>query len=117
MKKLIPFILSFLIVSSGNYVFAHFASWHVSASTHASSVLSHFAVVDTTLSHDELVAKLQQIGLPATSLHEITYRSAPLFSLIYHFTFEAIYFSAFVGLVYLFQRAFRTNVPNHNHAV
>ena len=111
MKKLIPFILSFLIVSSGNYLFAHFVS------RHTNSASSHYVILDTKLSHDELAAKLQQIGLPEASVQTITTRPARLLTLIYHFTFEALFLSAFVGLVYLFQRAFKSDVPDHDHAV
>jgi hypothetical protein len=112
MKKLIPYILAYLIVAIGTSAYSHFAS-----RSHASPYPANSVTVITTLSHDELAAKLQQVGLPeAEHLRTMTVRPAPVASLVYHFGFYAVIFAAFAGLTILFQRAFRTNVTNHDHA-
>jgi hypothetical protein len=113
MKKLIPYILAYLIIAIGTSAYSHFASH-----SHAIPYPPNSVTVITTLSHDELAAKLQQVGLPETEhLQTLTVRRAPVASLVYHFVFYAVIFSAFAGLTLIFQRAFRTNVPNHDHAV
>jgi hypothetical protein len=112
MKKLIPYILSYLIITAGVSVYAHF-------SRHARSVLypPNSVTVITTLSHAELAAKLQQAGLSeAQHMMMMTERPAPMLSLIMRFLMFAVYFTAFTGLTLLFQRAFRTNVTSHDHA-
>lgn len=111
MKKLIPYILSYIIVAAGTAVFAHFSSH-----AHASLLPPNSVTLITKLSHDELAAKLQQVGLPEASVQTMTVRSAPLASLVFHFVFYAVIFTAFVGLAHFFQRAFRTDVASHDHA-
>ncbi len=108
MKKLIPYILAYLIVAIGTSAYSHFASH-----SHASLYPPNSVTVITTLSHDELAAKLQQVGLPeAEHLQTMTvrYDSLSLVSLVYHFGFYAVIFAAFAGLTLLFQRVFHTKV-------
>jgi hypothetical protein len=108
MKKLIPYILAYIIIAAGTATYSHFAR-------HAQNTHPYFTFY-TKLSHDELVAKLQQAGIPEASVFTTTIRPAPLATLVYHFAFYAVLFAIFVGLTLLFQRAFRTNVTNHDHA-
>jgi len=73
--------------------------------------------VITTLSHDELAAKLHQAGLSeAQHMETMTVRPAPLASLVFHFVFYAVILAVFAGLVHLFQRAFRTEISVCDHA-
>jgi hypothetical protein len=110
MKKLIPYILAYIIVTGGTVTFEHFARH-----AHGSPYPPNSVTVITTLSHDELAAKLKQVGLPeAAHLGTMTVRPAPIVSLFFHFGFYAIVFAAFAGLTFLFQRAICTNDKSHN---
>jgi hypothetical protein len=108
MKTLIPYILAYIIIAAGTATYSHFTR-------HAQNTHPYFTFC-TKLSHDELVAKLQQAGIPEASVFTVTVRPAPLATQVYHFAFYAVLFAIFVGLTLLFQRAFRTNVTNHDHA-
>jgi hypothetical protein len=110
MKKLIPYILSYLIVATGTIAFSHF-------SRHANPFPPNSVTVITTLSHDELAAKLNQAGLSESHIQTMTVKSDPLLSLVLHFVFFGIYFAAFAGLTYFFQRVFRANVLNREHNI
>ena len=112
MKKLIPYILAYLIVTGGTVAFEHFARH-----AHTGPYPPNSVTVITTLSHDELKAKLQQVGLPeAAHLETMTVKSAPLVSLVFHFIFYAVILAVFAGLAQLFRRAFHTDVSFHDHA-
>jgi hypothetical protein len=101
MKKIIPYIISYLIVAAGTVAYSRFS--HTTTST--------FFTLHTTLSHDELVAKLQQVGIPESAVHLSTMTYAPLATLIYHFAFYAVIFGAFLGLAYLFERVISKSRP------
>ena len=107
MKKLIPYILSYVILTAGIATFAHFSSF-------TRLYPPNSVVVHSTLSHDQLAAKLQQVGLSDTSM--ITVKPAPLLSVVWLFALYAAIFGAFMGLAHFFQRAFRADVPSHGHA-
>jgi hypothetical protein len=95
MKKLIPYILAYLIVAVGTAAFAHFTR-------HTPSILypPNSVTVITTLSHDELAAKLQQVGLPETPpMRTMTVGPSHL-SLPFHFAFYAIILAVFAGLTF-----------------
>ncbi len=112
MKKLIPYILAYIIVAGGTATYSHFAR-----QAHASLYPPNSVTVITTLSHDELAAKLQQVGLPTLPpIQTMTVRPAPVTSLVYHFGFYAVIFAAFAGLTFLFQRAICTNCKSHDVA-
>jgi uncharacterized membrane protein YagU involved in acid resistance len=112
MKKLIPYLLAYLIVAGGTAVYSHFARH-----AHASPYPPNSVTVITKLSHDELAAKLQQVGLPeAEHLQTMTVSPAPVASLVYHFAFYAVIFAAFAGLTLLFQRVVCTNCKSHDVA-
>ena len=110
MKTFISYILAYLIVAGGTATYSHFAG-----QGHASIYPPNSVTVITTLSHDELAAKLQQIGLPeAKHLVTMTVRRGSLASLVYHFVFYAVILAAFAGLTCLFQRALCTHGKNLN---
>ena len=111
MKKLIPYILSYLLVAAGTAAFTQFTR-------HAPSNLypPNSVTVITTLSHDELAAKLQQVGLPERPpIRTMTVSSSHL-SIAYHFVFYAVILAAFAGLTLLFQRTFCPNGKSHDIA-
>ena len=113
MKKLIPYIISYLIVAAGMVAYSYFARHG-----HRDLYPPNSVTVITMLSHDELAAKLQQVGLPETPpLQTITIKPDTLFSTVYTFGFYAIIFAVFAGLTFLFQRLFRTTITSHDHAV
>jgi hypothetical protein len=117
MKTLIPYILAYLIVATCTAVYPQIYRHFVS---HAPVMLPHSSVsvvLNPGMTQAELDAKLQQVGLSEAQPHIITtVRPAPLLSLVVHYVFDAVVFSAFVGLVILFRRAFQADVPNHEHA-
>jgi hypothetical protein len=76
-------------------------------------------VLNPGLSHQEFVAKLQQVGL--SEAHPLPPGAAiafwpPLPPLAFHFVFDAVMLSVFVGLVILFQRALGADIPEQTHA-
>jgi hypothetical protein len=109
MKKLIPYILAYLIVAIATAAYAHLAR-----RSHSGPYPPNSVTVITTLSHDELAAKLQQVGLGDAEQLQ-TVRPAPVASLVFHFGFYAIILAAFAGLTLLFQQAFHTNAENPGH--
>jgi len=113
MKKFIPYILSYLIVTVGISVYTHFFN-----PTKMDFIPPNAVTVITTLPHDQLAAKLQQAGLQEANLRTMTmtFEPAPLFGSVLHFVIFAIYFGAFVGLTFLFQRMLRADVPDSGHA-
>jgi hypothetical protein len=107
MKKLIPYILAYLIVAGGTLAYSHL-SRHTNPSP--------YFTLHTTMTHDELVAKLQQVGIPESAVHLTTVTPAPFATLVYHFVMFAIYFAAFAGLTLLFQRVICTKCKSHDVA-
>jgi uncharacterized protein YpuA (DUF1002 family) len=101
MKKIIPYIISYLIVVAGTVAYSCFS--HPTTST--------FVTLRTTLSHDDLVAKLQQVGIPESALHLSTMTYAPFATLVHHCAFYAVIFGAFLGLAYLFERVISKSRP------
>ena len=92
MKRFIPYFISYLIIAVGTAAIIHFFS-------HAGT--SSFFILNTTLSHDELVTKLQQVGIPESAVHSATRTPAPLNTTIYLFAEYGVGFSVFLGLAYL----------------
>jgi hypothetical protein len=113
MKQLIPYILSYLIITEGISVYTHFFN-----RTEANLLPPNSVTVITTLSHDQLAAKLQQAGLQEAKLRTmtLTFKPAPLVGTVFHFLIFAVYFGAFVGLTLLFQRMLRADIPDSGHA-
>jgi hypothetical protein len=114
MKKLVPFILAYFIVATCKEVYSHGYRHFVSR---APGLVSHnfvAVVLEPGMSQAELDAKLQQVGLSEAVPHVVTsVRPAPIFSLVVNYVFDAFVFAAFAGLVILFQRKFRSEIPDH----
>jgi hypothetical protein len=102
MKKLIPYILAYLIIATGTAAFYK--------PTHAFPVPPNSVTVFSTLSQGDLAAKLDQAGFH----DQMMFKPAPLGSLIVHFLVFAAYFAAFAGLTLLFQRAFLRTPKSDN---
>jgi len=96
MKKLIPYLISYLIIVAGMIAFGHF-SHHQGARS--------FIALNTTLPHAELIAKLQQVGIPESAVHDASVRPAPLATAIYDLVFYGTIFGVFLGLACLIKRA------------
>jgi len=112
MKKLIPYILAYLIVAAGTAVYSHLAGH-----TYHNPYPPNSVTVITTLSHDQLAAKLQQVGLPeAQHIETMTVRPAPSLSLTVHFLMFAVYLAAFAVLTHVFQRVLQADVSDSSHA-
>jgi len=122
MKKLIPYILAYLIVATATAIYPHISRLLFTSAPAPFPPNTVALVVDPGLSHDELVAKLQKVGLseahPLTAPNAtVTIRPAPLLTLASHYIFDAAMLAAFVGLVILFQRSSRTKNPEQPQAV
>ena len=102
MKKLIPYLISYLIIATGTAAVFHF-SRHTGTST--------YFTLHTTLSHDDLVAKLQQVGIPESAVHLTTRTPAPVATVIYLFVDYGVGFSVFLGLAYLIERLISKSRP------
>jgi hypothetical protein len=114
MKKLIPYILAYLIVATGTAVYPHIYRHFVRQAPTVFPADSVALVSHPGLSQAELDAKLQQVGLSEAVPHAITVvRPTPFYSLAYHYVFDAVIFAAFAGLVILFQRRFRSTLSDH----
>jgi hypothetical protein len=117
MKKLIPYILAYLIVATGTAVYPRIYRHFVSQAPYTFPHDSVAVILNAGMSQADFDAKLQQVGLSEARPHVVTtVRPAPVLSLIIHYVFDAVVFSAFAGLVVLFQRRFPSNVPKHDHA-
>ena len=118
MKKLIPYILAYLIVATCTAAYPHISRHFVS---HEPVILPYSSVavaLNPGMSQAELDAKLQQVGLSEAQPHVVTtVRPAPLLSLVVHYFFDAVMLSAFVGLVVWFRRIFHADIPDQAHAV
>jgi hypothetical protein len=116
MKKLIPYIISYLIVASGTAVYPHIYR-HFISQAHTTFPADSVALISNPgLSQADLDAKLQQVGLSEAHLHPGKVPPPPSYSYTYHYAFDAVMLSVFAGLVILFQRVFRADVPYHDHA-
>jgi Na+/proline symporter len=89
MKKFIPYILSYFIVASCVVTFERIFAAHMRSSS------SQYVVVDSSLSHDELVAKLKQAGLPEASEHIL--KLATFYAVVHRFAFLAVLLAACSG--------------------
>jgi len=121
MKKLIPYIISYLLVATGTFfyprIYMHFASYPPTVAPHNSVAV----ILNPGISQDELATKLKQVGLSEFDPYKDKPAPPPsrpsfIHSLAYHFAFDAVMLSVFVGLVILFRRTFRADVPDQTHA-
>jgi hypothetical protein len=114
MKKLIPYIISYIIIATATAVYPriywHFASYPPSVEPHNSVAI----ILNPGISQDELATKLKQVGLSEFDPYKDKAplqpsRPSPIYSLVHHYVFDAVMLSAFVGLVILFRRIFPSN--------
>jgi len=109
MKKLIPYILAYLIVAVGttavNVLLSH---------GRTSPVPPNSVTVFSSLPHSELAAKLDQAGFH----QQMNIRTTTLgtHALVFHFAYYAVVCAAFAGLAAWFQRVFRAEHPSQSHA-
>ncbi len=106
MKKIIPFIISYLIIATGLSVMSYRRSNFYPFYPPSNHVpyYPHYNIF-TKLSHDELVAKLQQVGLSDESKNmTIISIPPPLRLLVSNFGGCAMYFGIFLGLAYISER-------------
>ncbi len=119
MKKFTPYILAYLIVATCTaiypYLYGRFFMPRMVERMPAGSIA---VILNPGMSHEDLVAKLQQVGLSeAQTQHAPIVRPAPvattILHLAYHYTFDAVMLAVFAGLVIMFQRKFSQNVSDH----
>jgi hypothetical protein len=114
MRKLLPYIISYLIVATGTAVYPHIYRHLVSQPPIAFPSDTVALISISGLSQAELDAKLRQVGL--SEAHPHPGKVPPSYSYLDHYAFDAVTLSAFAGLVILFRRIFQANIPNHDHA-
>ena len=102
MKKYTPYIISYLIIAVAAATYERFFR-HINTSP--------YFRLHTTMSYDDLVAKLQQVGITASSVHLTTVTPAPIATLIFNFGLYAVIFAAFLGLACLIERAISKSRP------
>jgi hypothetical protein len=117
MKKLIPYILAYLIVATGTAVYPHIYRHFASQAPTILPADSVAIISNPGLSQAELDAKLQQVGL--SQAHPQPGKVPPpahSYSYVYHYAFDAVMLSAFAGLVILFRRVCGVGVSSHADA-
>jgi hypothetical protein len=111
MKKLIPYILAYLIVAAAT---AALFSFFKPLPSPTVQVKPGTVILKSTMPTDQLLARLQQAGIGhETQIETMGPVTRPL---LYHFIFFAIYLGSFAGLTHLFRRLFRANVPSRDYA-
>jgi hypothetical protein len=119
MKKITPYILAYLIVATCTAIYPYvYRLLFMPTVTERLPAGSVAVVLNPGISHDQLVAKLQQVGLSeAMAQHTPIVRSAPvtatILHLVNHFVFDAVVFAGFAGLVFWFQQKFNPRVTAH----
>lgn len=109
MKKILPYLLAWFIVATCTAIYPRVYGWFMHPGTPTFPRESVAVVLNPGISRDDLVARLRQVGLSEAQAQQ-TPMIAPapmltmLFGLAYHFAFDAVVFTAFAGLVILFQR-------------
>jgi len=110
MKKITPYILAYLIVATCTAIYPYvYRQFFMPSMIEKMPTGSIAIVMNPGMSHDDLVAKLQQVGLSEAQGQKYPIvRPAPVltavFHIAYHYAFDAVVFAAFAGLVILFQR-------------
>jgi hypothetical protein len=105
LKRLLPYVLSYLILASGVVVCDRI---HIE---HISSTSSRYLIVDSNLSYDELATKLKQAGL--TEASEYIGKPPALIAVVLHrFAFLAIFLAAFGGIIISFQACISSRCSN-----
>ncbi len=108
MKKFTPYILAYFIVATCTAIYPYIYRLLIIPTTTVAPHGSIAVVLNPGMSRQELVAKLQQVGLSEVEAqHTPIVRPAPILMtvvrLVYHYAFDAIVFSAFAGLVIFFR--------------
>jgi hypothetical protein len=110
MKKLIPYIISYVLVATATLlyprIYMHFSSYPLTVAPHNAVAV----ILNPGISQDELATKLKQVGLsefdPYKDKVSPPSRPSPVYSVVHHYVFDAVMLSAFAGLVVLFRRIF-----------
>ena len=98
MKKIIAYVISYLVVFTGMIALSGFYR-------HAAGSPYFNVKLHTTLSQNELMSKLKQIGLSAPSVQVDFVTYAPkLTSLLLTFFTYGLFFVAFLWFAYLIER-------------
>jgi hypothetical protein len=113
MKKLIPYIISYIIIATATAIYPYvYRQFFMPSMVERMPAGSIAIVMNPGMSHEDLVAKLQQVGLSEAHGQPMPTRPSHLPALVHHYVFDAVMLSAFAGLVILFRRIF----PSHDHA-
>ena len=104
MKKLIPYILAYVIVATATAVYPRvymqlYMRFHTQPPPYTYPHGSVAIVLNPGVSHDELIAKLQQVGLSEAKGQPDSPRPSLYPTLVHHYVFDAVMLSAFAGLV------------------
>ena len=100
-RKLLPYFLSYFVVTS-----AVFLSRFIMGNRAQVPFPPHYVILNTTMSSDELVAKLLRAGVPKESVSGSFLKPDLTTALTHHFLLFAVALAAFVALLKLFKRIY-----------
>jgi hypothetical protein len=117
MKKLIPYIISYILVATGTLLYPRIYLQLASHSPTVAPPNSLALILNPGISQDELATKLKQVGLSEWNPDKdkvlpLPSRPLHIYILVLHYVLDAVMLSAFAGLVILFRRIF----SSHDHA-
>lgn len=115
MKRIIPYILAYIIVATGTAIYPRIHAHFVKNPPDGISANLVAIVQYGGLSKGEFDAKLKQVGLsewdPYKDKVSPPSRLPSQYSIVYHYVFDAVMLAAFAGLVIVFRRIFQADVP------
>lgn len=117
-NKVLPYILSYLIVATLTAVYAHVMRGLYSQPPIRLPLTVVPVALNPGMTQTEFDARLKQVGLSEAEPHSVTtIRRAPFLTLAAHYVFDAAVFAAFAGLVILFKHTFPQDFPEQPHPV
>jgi hypothetical protein len=102
-RRVLPYFLSYILVASGVFLFDY-----IRGQQSRVPFPPHFLILNTSLSPDEVAAKLVQAGVPKDDLlGALAPRPDAGRALLHHFALFAVVLFAFWALTNLFKRFFK----------
>jgi len=100
LRRILPYLLSYLLVASGAFLFNY-----ISGQRHAVPFPPHIVILDTTLPSDDVIATLEKAGVPKDAvLGALAPRPQPWPVLLHHLILFGVCLFAFLALINLFKR-------------
>jgi hypothetical protein len=102
LKRCLPYFLSFLIVTLAGFLYNQVMIHRGNPPLPPNTIVLH-----TTLTIDELAAKMAQVGVPRDELFYVPYELSRVSMFTRYCVIHAVMFSAFVLLLWIFNRVFK----------